>query len=392
MKQKIGRGCGVACCILLACGDKNTDGPPGVPLETGALLVTEIMADPQGIDTEKEYIEIHNPNDTALSLNGLELFVIPGSSGKEKSFALPAVEIPPGAYWTLGDVSPEKRPPHIDIGYDRALGALPNTSATVGLRNINGSVVDSVYYTSTKAGRSLSRQCLHVDSQQCPSEEAVWCFAEADMLYDAENYGSPQKPNAACQKDSEQPFTEKLSPGTCLENGVPRDIRVPQPGQLILNELMISPGADLKEEEAEWVELWAMEELDFNNLELKTRSRSQKTVSANCLPIKADGYVLLALSLAPEANGCLHEVDWRMTVRLPNSSPADNRQSLTLYANEEILDTVVYPSAPKARSYQRDPETQKWCYVPTSTPFYDICRGNLSGNRGTPKGDNVSCP
>jgi len=402
MKQKSGWWCGVVCCIFLACtarGDEDKEGGEGASgsastVEEGELLIVEMMADPHGVDTEKEWIEIHNPTDTVLSLGGLELFVIPDSSGKEKRFSLPSRDIPPGAYVTLGDVPSGRLPPHIDMGYDRALGALPNSSATVGLRKTGGALIDSFHYSSTKAGRSLSRHCMHVDSQKCVNEEALWCFAETDTPYDGENAGSPQKPNAACTKDAVPPHekpADTLPPGTCLEGGVPRKIRTPQPGQLILNELMINPKG-LDDRNAEWVELWALENVDLNELVLATRSASQKIVSTNCIRVEADAYVLLARSAELEINGCLWEVDGLQTLLLPNGATVANPLSLTLYAGDEILDTVSYPTVQTGRSYQRDPDTQEWCYAPLSTPFYDTCRKELSSNRGTPKSDNVSCP
>jgi len=396
MKQKSGWWCGVVCCALLACETKEGEEAPGAlgMVEEGQLLIVEVMADPQGVDTGKEWIEIHNPTDMVLSLGGLELFLTPDTSGKEKRFLLPSREIPPGAYVTFGDNPPGNLPLHIDIGYDRALGALPNTSATVGLRTTGGAHIDSMHYSSSRAGRSLSRHCLHVDSQQCPTEEALWCFAETDTLYDSENRGSPQQPNAACKKDSAPPGENPdgtVPEGTCLDNGVPRNIRVPQPGQLLLNELMIDPGTELKDENAEWVELWALADVDLNNLVLATGTSSQKIVSANCIPVKADAYFLLARSFELETNGCLPEVDWRQTLPLPNGATVTKPLSLTLRVGDDILDSVSYPTVQTGRSYQRDPDTHAWCYVPTRTPFYDTCLGN-SGNRGTPKGDNVSCP
>ncbi|MCL2013067.1 MAG: lamin tail domain-containing protein [Cystobacterineae bacterium] len=386
---------GMALGMALACVERGNPIPPEghVPLEEGQLLMMEIMADPQGIDTEKEYIEIYNPTDEALSLWGLELFLIPGTTGKEKRFALPRMEIPPGAYVVLGDVPPERLPAHVDIGYARALGALPNTQATVGLRNIGGDTIDSASYSSTKVGRALSRQGTHAD--------ALWCYAEADTTYDGVNYGSPQKPNAACTKNElptvpgetepgELPES-KLPPGSCVEEGVVREIRVPQPGQLLLNELMVSPGAGLTEAEAEWVELWALEEVDLNGLELRTLSRSQKINADNCLSVEANSYFLLVRSASEQNNGCL-EADGLLTLSLPNSSPESDRKSLTLLAGEEVVDTVTYTTAPKARSFQRSPTTLEWCYLPThSLAIYDMCRGELSGNRGTPRAENLPC-
>jgi len=416
MKQRRGWWCVVVACIFWACGTQDDEGGQGgngakgspSTIEEGALLIVEVMADPQGVDTEKEWIEIHNPTDTPLSLEGLELFVTPDTTGKEKRFALPSLEMLPGAYLTLGDNHSGMLPPHVDIGYDRALGALPNTSATVGLRKIGGALIDSMHYSSTKTGRSLSRHCMHVDSQKCVKEEALWCFAETDTRYDGENFGSPQKPNAACKKDTARKPDDPDNPGnpdnpgdpdnpgepqegTCLENGAARHIRVPQPGQLLLNELMMNP-RDLEDRDAEWVELWALAEVDLNNLVLATRSASQKIVSENCIPVKAGEYVLLARSAEPETNGCLPKVDWLQTLLLPNNATVANPLSLTLSVEDNLLDSVSYPTVQTGRSYQRDPHTQAWCYVPTSTSPYDTCPEGKNNNRGTPKNENVSCP
>ncbi|MCL2626624.1 MAG: lamin tail domain-containing protein [Cystobacterineae bacterium] len=395
MKRKRGGLCGVAVLSagLLACVPQGLEGEGGeghVAIEEGGLLLWEIMADPQGVDTEKEYIEIYNPTDRAVPLGGVELFVIPDSTGKEKRFALPPGDMPPGAFLSLGDVPPDKLPPHIDIGYARALGALPNTQATVGLRNRGGASIDSVHYSSTKVGHAWSRQSADAN--------AVWCFAEADSPYDGENYGSPQQPNAPCTKETQKTNGPTgpgqpggVPAGMCLEGGVLRGIRTPQPGELLLHELMIDPDAGLNDNEAEWVELWALEAVDLNGLELKTNKKSQKINSENCIAVEAEHFFLLASSTAPELNGCLYAVDWPLTVSLPNSSTVSSPQSLTLLAGEEILDQVTYPSSPKARSYQRDAATLKWCYVPTTTPAYDTCRAG-SANRGTPGENNLPCP
>ena len=61
---------------VLACGgqpDKceEAECPVAVDaVETGALVVTEIQNNPRGSDTEREFVELHNPGDAAVDLTG----------------------------------------------------------------------------------------------------------------------------------------------------------------------------------------------------------------------------------------------------------------------------------------------------------------------------------
>ena len=38
--------------------------------ETGQLIISEIQDDPRGLDAEREFIELHNPGDSAVDLAG----------------------------------------------------------------------------------------------------------------------------------------------------------------------------------------------------------------------------------------------------------------------------------------------------------------------------------
>lgn len=66
------------------------------PLESRALKITELLANAEGSDEENEFIEIYNPNDSPVGLDGYKLYVGPNY---EKNFNFPAgLEISPHQY------------------------------------------------------------------------------------------------------------------------------------------------------------------------------------------------------------------------------------------------------------------------------------------------------
>jgi len=84
---------------------EDTVDPPAETSETNAacegIIISEILPNPAGSDTGLEYIELHNPTNTAISLTGCSLQL----SGSSKAYALGAVTIPPDGYLTLGDTT-----------------------------------------------------------------------------------------------------------------------------------------------------------------------------------------------------------------------------------------------------------------------------------------------
>lgn len=66
--------------------------PPDLACE--AILITEILPNPEGSDTEGEFIELYNPTDHSIIMNGCSL----QTSSNSKIYNLDSVEIQPGVY------------------------------------------------------------------------------------------------------------------------------------------------------------------------------------------------------------------------------------------------------------------------------------------------------
>src|SRR5690606_30503093 len=94
------------------------------PGSADSLLITEILPDAIGADSGNEFIEIYNPNDNSVSLNGYVLQVGPSYS---KSFVLPDLSVDPGRYLALSDAETKV--------------TLPNTSGSVRLLDPFGNVL-----------------------------------------------------------------------------------------------------------------------------------------------------------------------------------------------------------------------------------------------------------
>jgi len=113
---------------------------PQAPLST--LLpprINELLPNPVGSDSGKEFIELYNPNqDDAVSLDGLSILV---GTDTVKEYPLPPdVSIPPLGYVTVTNQ---------EVGY-----TLVNTSGKVQLAQDGQPVGEPVEYTSPKEGQS----------------------------------------------------------------------------------------------------------------------------------------------------------------------------------------------------------------------------------------------
>ena len=106
-----------------------------IPLQGAALIITEILPNAASIDTGKEFIEIYNPNDQPIDLEGYVLQIGPSFN---KSYPLPASQtIVSGQYLAISDSI---------TGL-----VLPNSSARLRLVAPNGNIVSETdVYSSPK--------------------------------------------------------------------------------------------------------------------------------------------------------------------------------------------------------------------------------------------------
>lgn len=152
----------------------------GATPEYHELLITEIMADPSPVVNlpESEYLELYNPTDKILSLNGL-LF-----SDERETVQLPARTMQPGTRLVLcpNSVQSQFEPFGETLGLSNWL-SLTNAGEKLSIRKPDGSLIfevnyqDDWYESSEKKEGGWSLEMID-PSNPC-AEEGNWAESEA---------------------------------------------------------------------------------------------------------------------------------------------------------------------------------------------------------------------
>jgi hypothetical protein len=234
--------------------------PPPEPGQPGAVIISEVMANPKGLTAfpETEYVELHNASDASVSLNGWA-FVYDG-----KAVAVDGLLLPPGGYAVLYRAG---RPIHVDaqgqaVGLAKFPAALANSGKLLQLEDAGGVLIDEFYYPKAQAALSWERS-----------------GDEAYLSTDARG-GTPGSPNS--------------SPGATEEPGGTPTPSV-EAGALVFNELLPEPFAG----GSEYVELYnrSGRALSLAGLSLAVRKADGSLNTAYSLagipPVEAGGYALL---------------------------------------------------------------------------------------------------
>jgi Lamin Tail Domain len=152
------------------------------------LIISELMANPkpsQGLP-EKEYLEIYNRTDKAISLNGLKLLM------NSSTQILPNISILPKEYATICEKIDEKT--FAVYGKVVVVNAitLANTGATVSLKDAKNKTIFSITYTDKwyAANKNAGYALEIIDTNYPCVEEANWTSSEA------KEGGTPAKENS----------------------------------------------------------------------------------------------------------------------------------------------------------------------------------------------------
>lgn len=279
------------------------------PLE-GELRITEWMADPLGVDGDFEWAEVLF--EVSADLNGVQLGPAPDSLratvAREECFPVDA-----GARVVFG-ASPAAAP-RVDAELGFSLGNSGPRSIVVG---VDGIVLDRVDYDGTVEG---------VSWQVDPAGNV--CLTPLQHEYQSGSFGTPGGTNPACPRE--------LGPGMCFENGIPRAIISPDPGDAFITEWMANP-ASVGNREGEWLEVRFDAEVDLNGLVLSDLTSSATTIQdERCLSVPAGAHVVFARNANPQENGGLDEVDATLTLSLNNSN-----ETISLSVGGKLLDSVTY--------------------------------------------------
>ena len=372
----------------------------------GQLRVTEVMADPYGAASEREWIELYAAAE--VDLNGV---VVRRSDGKGTvTLEGPDAEclrVAAGGYAVLARST------------DSALnGGLGHVVAKLGfsLINVNGTgiqvalgedLLDEVFYDSKK-GTSWSMDVSALGSPDGAGGGA-WCFTrdaqpEAERCEGAAepcpdvDAGTPGGPNPPCP---EQETHCNPSPGQCCdpETGESRVPVSPGLGDIVITEVMASPsGPDATRE---WLELFVRAGVDLNGVTLERDGVQTKTPlvpeGAGCHRQAADGYAVVARETDSAQNGALDQVVAKLgfalvsegTIRVVvGGDPIDE----VTYASKEGASTSLDPT--KTDPEQNDSEAS-WCFASQLYEGGD-CESSVDTcgpiNAGSPGKENPPCP
>ncbi|WP_245772090.1 lamin tail domain-containing protein [Myxococcus fulvus] len=352
----------------------------------GDVVITEYLNDPDGTDTGREYVELHNPHSVPVSLEGLTLHASRSDGSQEKTFLFDEpLSLAPGDYLVLGDVREGTVPAHVDLSYGDALGALGNASGRLGLR-CGSRVMDEVPLTApSKSGVARVYDGRLVPDSAGNDDPTRWCDSVGSTV-GGSFQGSPGAANALCAP------TEGASGGdggvekcSLLDGLAARPVRWPRVGELVITELMVNPIGD--DTSAEWVEVLALAPVDLNGLTVGSDTVGTRLQGTQCLSLPAGGYALLARRAEAVLNGGLPTPLATFGVDLRNSGGV-----VRVRAGEVVVDAVEYGparegvatqlSAERANASDND-SPSSWC------PARE--RHGERGNLGTPGRVNTRC-
>src|SRR5690606_20046225 len=160
------------------------------------IQITEVMYDPEGSDTDREWIEVYNAGASEVSLEGWKLFendVSHGLDVVEGSAALAS-----GEYAIIADDARsllDEFPSLTSAVFDSAF-TLNNTGESVELRDASGTTIDSVVYVTDSGadgtGASLQLQSdgeTWIAGLSTPGEKNTDAPCEAEEEEEGEEVG-----------------------------------------------------------------------------------------------------------------------------------------------------------------------------------------------------------
>jgi len=349
-------------------------------LAPGDVVISEIFASyAQGAsgDPPIEWLELYNATERELALDGATLSAAHSDGSAGKQHVIAALAIAPGGYVTLGNAAPNARPPYLDYGYGNALGSLAaSTGGTLALA-CGDTAIASARFAEVRTGHA--RELSAADPPARAAADDAWCDASAHS-FAPDNYGTP-----GASSDCIPPAS-----GRCLDDatGVPRALRSPVAGELVISEVMANPKIEPAQE---WFEIANVgsEPFDLAGLLLDraTDTRPPDAIDpTRCNRVAATGFAVFAHALDPASNGGLAAVAATFGFSLVNSGG-----ELRVLAGTSVLDAASWGAThdgialelpASALTSEGNDDAASWCAA--DTPYGD------GANLGTPGAPN-SC-
>jgi Lamin Tail Domain len=376
--------------LALVAGACGRPPPPTEACEgrlPGDVVITELMRDPAGVDTGREYVELYNATGLPLELDGLELRVARADGSQERRHVLRGAPVlPPGGYVALGDAREgQPLPPHLGHAYGDALGALPNGEVLVSVR-CGERLLDEVRLSA--AGRTGTAREL--DGALPPDavandDEARFCDARTPYAEGA--LGSPGRANAPCAAAADGGGEGTTC--TELESGLRRAAVAPAEGDLVVTEVMANP-AVAEDASGEWLELHATRTVDLHGVTLGTAGVvGSALVGEGCMTVREGETALLARRADAAENGGLPRVHATFGQALSNAGG-----TLALRAGGTVVDALTYGprgTAEAGVAVQLRPGRLTAADNDAADAWCDATAARPGGERGTPGAPNTEC-
>lgn len=292
----------------------------------GSVIIHEVMADPKGLTAlpETEYIELYNKVDQSIDLSNWIL------NYGTTPIALTGVVIPAHGWAVLYRSGRE-----IEVGngqacpLDKFPSALANTGKELSLYDANSQLMDQ--YTYPKAKPACS-----------------WEFDEEGWHLSSDpRGGTPGEANSEAEENEEDPDETPDEPEeeTNPEPEIP-EAQQPQPGDIIINELLPEPFID----GSEYIELYnrSKQELSLKDVCISTRKsdgslNTRYPLEAYPQTLQAGDYLLLTKSIEGVENfySLPASLNW-LECKLPVLSNTGSTVVLYRGEGEIIIDEVSY--------------------------------------------------
>ena len=390
-------GLAAICSVLAACGPSDEEGGCKDKLLAGDLVITEVFADyaaptgGAGTDEGKEWFEVYNASDRPVDLEGVIVTHgrPEGGTTAPKSHVMGAITIAPGTYLTLGNSTRDLLPAYVDYGYSDELGEFFNSNGGKLDLKCGDTLVDSANYEGIKSGRSREFTAAMPPDYTTNDDQINWCEASGTE-FEASNFGTPGQDNDC------RPSVA----GQCADGQGSRPTVAPEAGQLVITEVLASPGA-VSDTVGEWFEAKALSSFDLNGLALDrtTDSANPRVIeSADCLHVNAGDYVVFARSADAAMNNLpMNSVKGTFTFALVAGSTATPGDVQILY-NDQVIDAITWTKTTTEKALQLDPDLTDATSNDSPSNFCDATTqyGVASGTTGrfdfgTPGAANTQC-
>lgn len=384
---------------LAACGDNvgETDssgaGSCAAALGPGDLVITELLADPAGKDSDGiEWFEVYNPTSKTIKLAGVGLVLSKADgTGPNGHLIMGALEVPPGGYVTFGSVTDAARPDYIDYGVGGDLGAMSSTGGRLSV--MCGDVaVDEMIYDATKVKEGVTAILGGPSEPDAIANDDLtkWCTSPTDgMPYFGTEFGSPRAANPEC------PLPMPETCAQCYEGPLLRDAVPPMPGQLVITEVMPNASTKTDADVGEWFELQVTDgTFDLNCLQYgaNTTQFAQDPTSAlvvadpQCKTVTAGDVVLFSQVMWDETDVLASKLSL-----VDSASDANPNPGVYIAYDNALLDEIHYTSPKDGVAFSLDPDFTTVAgnddpanICPAYTPF-------AGGDLGTPGVANPQC-